>query len=258
MEMKTLWIAVLGAAVGIGGTVATLNRGAAAAEECKTGCKTRPPAAAGACPAHFEKGKLVVTDVSEAERLRTSLMDGVLTLWVELGRAPTPEEIGRRLKLDAPATSALLDKLEACGDSATFGVLRVPQSDLIAVAWPFANVPTGIQVTLEGKKTVHARCAVDALGVSKMMGSKAVVEAITRDGVALRLEVDGDRLVSATPANAVVFKGGSCDEMLFFSSQAALDAWKSAHGAMGSALQLEEAVKHGAEFFGRFALPIRG
>jgi hypothetical protein len=93
------------------------------------------------------------------------------------------------------------------------------------------------------------------------MGRPASVDATTRDGVALHVEVDGDEMISARPAEAVVFKGGSCDEMLFFSSQAALDDWKKQHRAEGRSFGLRDAVRHGAELFGKYNEPfptIRG
>ena len=247
MDLKTLWVGVLGVAVGAGGAVSTRSQWI---DACGVNCKTRPPSAK--CPVHFEKGELVIADRAEAERIRASLMDGVFVPWLELGRAPTPDEVGRRLKLDETATSALMDQFAACGDAADFGIHRVPESELIAVAWPLSNVPTGIDVTVLGKKTVHARCAIDSLGVSKMMGAKASVDATTHDGLPLHVEVDGDKLVSAS-LPAVVWKGGSCDEMMFFSSRAALDAWAAAHHTEGRAFELDEAVKHGAEIFGRLA-----
>lgn len=256
MHAKVLSVGVLGIALGVGATIALRDRWALTAEDCN--CKTRPPASAAVCPARFENGKLVVTSVSEAERARASLMQGVLEPWFELGRAPTLDEIGGRLKLDAAATNALMDTLAACGSTIGFGVHRVPESDLIAVAWPLSNVPTGIEVALEGKKPVHARCAVDALGVSKMMGRRTSVDATTRDGVPLHVEIDGEQITHSTPEGAVVFKGGSCDEMLFFSSQAALDEWKKQHHAEGRSFSLAEAVRHGAELFGMYNRPIRG
>jgi hypothetical protein len=270
MEMKTIWVGVLGMALGVAGAVGTRSHWGAAADACgsTSGCKPRAPIAKVSCPAMFENGKLAITDVAEAERLRVNLVDGVFTPWFELGRAPTPTEVGARLKLDPAATNLMLDKLAACGqhDTSAFGIHRVPESELIAVAWPLANVPTGIDVTLEGKKTVHARCAIDALGISKMMGKKAVVEATMDDGVTLRAEVDGDTLVSATPAEAVVFKGGSCDQMMFFSSATALDQWKKKKtetggtpaSSQGKTYTLVEAVKHGADSFGRMTQPIHG
>jgi hypothetical protein len=129
----------------------------------------------------------------------------------------------------------------------------VPESHLIAVAWPFSNVPTGITVQVDGGKPVHARCAIDSLGVSKMMGRRATVDAETRDGkTKLHVVVDGDNLVSAQPADAIVFRGSSCDEMLFFSSQAGLDAWKTQQGIEGGkAFTLAEAVARGAKGFGK-------
>lgn len=261
MEMKTLWTGVLGMTLGVAGAVGTRGHWGAAAEACATpGCKPRPPAASVACPASFKNGKLVLTDAAEAERLRVNLVDGVFTPWFELGRAPTPAEIGARLKLDPAATDLVLDKLAACGqhEGGAFGIHRVPESELIAVAWPLANVPTGIDVTLEGKKPVHARCAIDALGISKMMGKKATIEATTNDGVAFRAEVDGETLVSASPSEAVVFKGGSCDQMMFFSSAAALDRWKKGGAHEGKTFTLAEAVSHGAQSFGRMARPVHG
>jgi hypothetical protein len=64
-----------------------------------------------------------------------------------------------------------MDTLEAFGDQVSFGLHRVSESRLVAVAWPLASVATGSpKVRLQGSKPVYARCAVDAIGVSKMMG----------------------------------------------------------------------------------------
>jgi hypothetical protein len=213
---------------------------------------------ASLCPARYEKDKLVITDRKEAEHLRTSLVDGVFGPWFELGRAPTPAEVGERLKLDEKQTELLLDKLASCGAIGPFGIHRVPESELIAVAWPLANVPTGIDVTVEGKKPVHARCAIDALGISKMLGKKATVDATTNDRLPLHVEVDGDKLVSGSPSEAVVFKGGSCDQMMFFSNMAALERWRHGGAPPGRTLTLAEAVTRGAETFGRMTRPLPG
>ena len=147
-----------------------------------------------------------------------------------------------------------MDTLEACGEGFEVGVRRVPESDLIAVAWPFSNVPTGITVTVDGGKPAQARCAVDSLGVSKMMGRKATIDAETRDTrTRLRVVVDGDKLVSADPPSAVVFKGAGCDQMLFFSSQEGLAEWKKQHGVEGGRVfAMNDAVAHGADIFGQF------
>src|SRR5262249_30790172 len=129
----------------------------------------------------------------------------------------------------------------------------VPESDLIAVAWPFANVPTGITVTVDGGKPAQARCAIDSLGVSSMLGKRVVIDAETRDKKSvLHIVVEGDKLVSADPRDAVVFRGSSCDEMLFFSSRSGLEEWKRRHGMDGGKVfTLAEAVAQGAESFGQ-------
>lgn len=255
MQVKTLWVGLLGMSVGAAGAIGSRSHWEAWAGGQSAHCCSRPASTAAACPAHYENGKVVLSDAAEAERLRRALMNGVFGPWFELGRAPTPEEIGVRLKLDPTATDHLMDALDTCGEQVGFGIQRVPDSRLIAVAWPLANVPTGITVTLDRAKSVHARCAIDSLGVSKMMGRKAAIDATTRDGVPLHVEVDGETLVSAAPAGAVVFKGASCDEMLFFSTPQALDAWRREKNESGTTFSLEDAVKHGAAIFGRFGRP---
>jgi len=75
----------------------------------------------------------------------------------------------------------------------------------------------------------------------------------------VRIAVNGDTLVSAEPADAIVYKGGSCDRMLFFGSQAGLDKWSAVHGVGGGKVfPLRDAVAHGAEIFGKFTegLPV--
>jgi hypothetical protein len=255
MDTKTLWAGLLGISIGAAAAVASRSHWEAwaAGSDC---CKTRSPSAGPlACPARYDNGKLVLTDAAAAESVRKALFEGVLVPWFELGRAPTPEETGARLGLDAAATDSMLDTLEACGEDLGFGIRRAPNSRIIAFAWPLSNVPTGITVTLEGGKPVHARCAIDALGVSKMMGKRAVVEATTKDGEALRVEIDGDKLVSSTLPGAIVQKGSSCDEMNFFSSGQALEAWKKGHAVEGKSFGLADAVQHGAGIFGRFSRP---
>jgi Alkylmercury lyase len=251
-----LWIVgLVGALLGVVSTVETRARWEPWVEAGDCCSSKHGGAAAGrACPVHMVGDEVVASDPAELDKLRRAMRDGVFRPWTELGRAPTPAEIGKRLGLDAQGTDALLDELEACGQAIEFGVLRVPESDLVAVAWPFANVPTGIDVTVEGGKPVHARCAVDALGVSQMLGKPATVEAELRDtGAKLTVSVDGEKLVSADPPDAAVFKGTGCDNMLFFSSRGAAEAYaKDAKITTGKIFALADAVTHGAGIFGPF------
>ena len=184
--------------------------------------------------------------------MRVALLDGVLRPWADMGRAPTPAEFARRLSVDQAQADRLLDQMQACGEEAGVGILRVPKSELIAVAWPLANVPTGIAVTVEGGKPAFARCAIDALGVSQMLGKRTVVEAEARDnGLPLRNVVSGTGVVTTQPAGIVVVKGMGCDNMSFFSSMKAAEAWRQAHDGEGDVLPLAAAVERGAKTFGR-------
>src|SRR5260370_19006981 len=130
--MRTYCIGVTG--VALGGLGAFFGRPQYDAwtksREC---CSTKHAPAAQTCPTHFEGDKLVTTDQAEADRLRLALRDGVFRPWVELGRAPTPDEVGDRLHLDAGAVRALMDSLESCGEVVERGIRRVPESSLIAV-----------------------------------------------------------------------------------------------------------------------------
>jgi hypothetical protein len=211
-------------------------------------------AQAAKCPVHWGKDGVEVDNRDEAERLRRAILDGIFEPWTQMGRAPTPAEFAHQMKLSQPEADRLLDQMQACGELVGSGILRVPESELIAVAWPLANVPTGITVTAQGGKPAFARCAFDALGVSQMLRRQTVVEAAARDnGARLRVVVDGDKVTAADPAGVVVVKGKDCDNMSFFSSKQAAEAWRQAHDGEGELLTLAEAVQRGAKSFGRYA-----
>ena len=262
VSMKCLAIgAVAGIALGAGGTLA-----ARPSPSCATGAMTAAPKrgcchgkddtqAVPKCPVHYGDKGLEIDDRSQAERLRRVLLDGIFGPWAETGRAPTPAEFAERLKLSRPEGDQLLDQLQACGESVGGGILRVPESELIAVAWPFANVPTGITVTVDGGKPAFARCAIDALGVSEMLQKKVVVEATARDNRApLRVVVQGDKVLDAKPVGIVVVKGKGCDDMSFFSSIDAGRAWQKEHGGTDASrlFTLAEATQRGAKTFTRY------
>ena len=203
------------------------------------------------CPVHNDAGgALKVDDQAETDRLRRALKDGIFAPWTEMGRAPTPAEFAKRMQLPEAEADRLLDRLQACGESVGGGILRAPESQLIAVAWPLANLPTGITVTTAGGKPAFARCAIDALGVSEMMQKRTVVEASARDNDAkIRIVVDGEKAVSADPPGVVVVKGRGCDDMSFFSSREAAEAWRAQHDHDATLFTLADAVRRGAKIF---------
>jgi len=256
--------AIAGAAIGAGATWAA--RGRTAPPPCPTTpvqtassgtpklgcCHGEHETAAAKCPVHYEGEVLKIDDQARTRRLRQVLHDGLFVPWTETGRAPAPDEFARRLKISQPEADRLLDELQACGESVGGGILRVPGSELVAVAWPLSNVPTGITVTVADGKPAFARCAIDALGVSAMLEKRTVVEATARDnGQRLRVVVDGARIVEAEPAEVVVVRGNGCDNMSFFSSRAAGDAWRKANDPGSTLLTLAEAVTRGARIFSK-------
>ena len=256
------WL-VVAALAGAGGGAVVVMRArptaacptAAADGASKRGCcHGAGDAPAVKCPVHWGTDDVVVDDRAEAERVRRALVDGIFRLWTETGRAPTPTEFAARMKLSQADADRLLDQMQACGEAVGSGILRVPESELIAVAWPFANVPTGITVTAAGGEPAFARCAYDALGVSQMLGKQTVVEAKARDSnVSLRFVVNGDKVLSAEPVGVVVVKGKGCDDMSFFSSRQAAETWRKDHRGEGDLLTLAEAVRRAAKSFGRYA-----
>jgi Alkylmercury lyase len=259
VSMKWLVVAAVGGiAVGAAGRSAAGRSSSCATAPAAAGskqgcCHGQNEAQAVKCPAHYGDNGLEIDDQKETDRLRHALLDGIFVPWTEMGRAPTPGEFAQRMRLAQPEADGLLDQLQACGESIGGGILRVPESELIAVAWPLANVPTGITVTTQGGKPAFARCAIDALGVSEMLQKQTVVEASARDnGAPLRVVVDRDKVVDAKPAGIVVVKGKGCDNMSFFSSAEAAEAWQKAHSGEGKLFTLAEAVQRGAKTFGRY------
>jgi hypothetical protein len=76
---------------------------------------------------------------------------------------------------------------------------------------------------------------------------RTIVEATARDnGASLRVVVAADRIVEARPRGVAVLRGKGCDNMSFFSSRAAAEAWQKANRGESKLLTLTEAVARGA------------
>lgn len=173
---------------------------------------------------------------------------GVYPLWPELGRAPTIQEIQSRVGLSSEQeVLAAFQELEKLG----FRQMFFPGTQEIQWFWPFSSRDHGVDVTLAGSKTVHARCAIDALGMSSMFGRAAKVSIKSPlDGTSLELEIDGNKLVSATPG-MVASDSDSCDEMLFFASKDEYERYVKKTGTKAMELRtLEQALERGVQSFG--------
>lgn len=173
---------------------------------------------------------------------------GIYPIWPELGRAPTVHEVSAKLGFasDDPVRNAF-------GELAKLGIDGIVDSETgtIKVFWPFSSVAHGVEVTLNGMKTVHARCAIDALGMSAMFSRTARVSIQTPlDKKNLELEIEGNHIVRGD-SGIVVSYSDSCDDMLFFASRDEFTRYVNATGKRYlMSYSLQEALERGIQSFG--------
>jgi hypothetical protein len=173
--------------------------------------------------------------------------EGIYGLWPKLGRAPTAAEIKNELRFDSETqVIAAFDEIRKQAPEVFYEA-----SNNIKWMWPLSNLDHGITVVLEGQKPVHARCAIDALGISKMYGKPALISIKTPlFSKEIGFRVDGTNLKS-DDTRVVVSTGGGCDETLFFSSKDEFEQYKkSAHKEYLKAHTLKEAFEDGLFSFG--------
>ncbi len=126
--------------------------------------------------------------------------EAVLSL-IREGKAPDADLLAVDLGRTRAEAGALLDALVAKGC-----VVRDAVSGHITAAYPLSTQPTRHRVTLAGGQTVHALCAVDALGVSPVFGLSAAIEArCPHCERILRLEVADGEVRSRDPSSAVIW-----------------------------------------------------
>jgi hypothetical protein len=128
-------------------------------------------------------------------------------------------------------------------------------------AYPFSSIARGHTVQIQGGLTVQAYCAVDALGISSMLGRDVVVT--SRDphtGEPIRVVVTEPQTIWQ-PDNAVMVLGSSrnsqqsahccrCPYINFHSSAANAHAYLQARDLTGSILTQIQALDLAAFLFG--------
>ena len=139
-----------------------------------------------------------------------------------------------------------------------------PASGRIKVAYPFSAAPTFHRVTLADGPTVHAMCALDALGIPLMTRRSGRINSIDpTSGQPIIVEVD-DQGWRWQPTTTVVLAGtttfsdacGSvadccCPYINFHASSRSADAYRRQHPAMAAELLGQaEAVEAATRFFG--------
>lgn len=208
--------------------------------------------------------------------------------------APVPDVAGRASRLSGPArqvhqavlaaftstglppAAAEIEYLIRAGGGHPERVrVELTEADLLAftargeirAAYPFSPALTPIRVSWEAGPVVHSMCAIDALGMSAMLGRPVAITASEPDtGRMVTVTVDSD-LACWTPRTAVVFAGDTgnegcpsadrcCGYISFFTTARAARAWASRHPEItGSVLSRDGALRIGIDTFGSLLQP---
>ncbi|HWG63827.1 MAG TPA: organomercurial lyase [Streptosporangiaceae bacterium] len=180
----------------------------------------------------------------------------VLKAAATTGRAPVRTELERIARDQGSEPDAVLAEL---GDR---DVIAFDACGEIRAAYPFSPSPTSIQVTWSDGPSAYAMCAIDALGMSAMLGHPVKITA-AEPGTTAVIIVEADGVHARwNPDTAVVFAGSkgdrcgpaadqSCGYISFFTSAEAACAWAARHPDInGTLLHQAEALEDGVAEFG--------
>jgi len=220
--------------------------------------------------------------VVTSDRVRAALNDifhafGIENCWRNFTRI---EDLCRRAILEAylregrpPTMSQLCATTGLLKQDAEQILRRLRQRDLVLFdeqtatilgAYPLTESKTEHRVHL-GDVTVHAMCAIDALGVGRMYGRDVIIESTcraTQETIRIATIDRGIRLASVEPLNAVVWTGirasegcaasTLCPLIAFFASDVALEHWRLRQhpDSPGHRLSVPEAMEAGMAIFG--------
>lgn len=180
----------------------------------------------------------------------------VLTSFVRNGQGPS------RAVLERVAGATGADPGAVLAELSERDVVAFDPDGEIRAAYPFSPRPTPIQVTWPGGPVNHAMCAIDALGISAMLGIPVTITAgEPATGHLITVRADRDR-ARWEPRRAVVFAGGyrggcgpsadrACGFINFFVSKRAALAWAGRQPAIsGAVLGQAKALAKGIAEFG--------
>lgn len=189
----------------------------------------------------------------------------VLTAFAETGQAPLRADLERiTCRHDIDPGRALTELTER-------DLVALDEQGEIRAAYPFSPVPTRHRVTWERGPTVYAMCAVDALGMSAMLGHPVTITSTEPDtGHIVTVQVDHGT-ARWQPGTAVVFAGTTdsseaaccpsvdrtCGHINFFTTPDAAHAWSTRHPEVtGVVLDHHQALASGIAEFGALLQPI--
>jgi len=180
----------------------------------------------------------------------------VLAAFTVAGQPPPRDGLERIARAHGGDPGAVLAEL-AAADVIAFGA-----GGEIRAAYPFSPVPSPIQVRWAGGPLTYAMCAIDALGMSAMLGRPVIITAAEPGtGYLITVHADGGR-ARWEPRAAVVFAGAagepgcpsadrSCGYINFFTSARAARAWaRHRPEVTGTVLSRQGALHCGIAEFG--------
>ena len=180
----------------------------------------------------------------------------VLTVFARTGQPPPRSELARLARSLGASPDAVLAEL------AETDAIAFDAGGQIRAAYPFSPIRTPIRVTWAGGPAAYAMCAIDALGMSAMLGRAVTITAAEPDtGRVITVHTDGSR-ARWHPRTAVVFAGSageafrpaaerSCGYINFFANRRGARAWARRHPEVaGTLLTQQGALGMGVAEFG--------
>jgi len=192
--------------------------------------------------------------------VETAAHQAILRCFADTGHPPAPRDLEQVTAGSGRTTREVLGGLHESD------AIRLTPNGQVAVAYPFSATPTRHRVRIENRTNVYARCAVDALGISAMLGQDTRIDSVdVTTGQPITVTTTAGH-TTWEPAGVVVFIGADagggpsadccCDYLNFFTDQATARSWTAAHPHIpGQVLTQTEATDLGASLFGQLLAP---
>ncbi|MGW4842987.1 organomercurial lyase [Nocardia brasiliensis] len=190
-----------------------------------------------------------------ADPVERAVHQAILWGFAEHGCAPEVAELSEVFAGQDVSIRSVLWRLHEAD------IIRLDRDGGITSAYPFSSTPTRHRVHLAGGPSVHAMCAVDALGLAAMLDTDTELD--STDPVThapIKVAVRGQHLTADLPG-VVVFVGSRvgqgpsadtcCNYVNFFTDAAGARAWADQHLEIpGEILDLDAAHALGNQIFG--------
>ena len=194
--------------------------------------------------------------VAPAERGLRAVHQAVLRSFADTGRAPA-------LGVLAEAAGHF-DAGRVLAELAEGDFLYLDQAGQISAAYPFSAAPTRHKVQIAGGASAYAMCAIDALGMARMLRADVAIWSSDRaTGEPVTVTVSGNH-ARWHPGAAVVFVGRTasacagpsaavcCEYINFFATRSAATSWATAHPEVtGGIVSQDRALEVGEQIFGQ-------